>query len=91
MRRARGWILERGGLEHTRVFTRIWFALLGLWSWDDLPVLPAEMVFLPSWFPLNLYDFACWARQTIGALCVVFHFRPSRPGALVLDELRSLA
>ena len=89
MRRARDWILERGGLERTRVFTRIWFALLGLWSWDELPVLPAEMVFLPSWFPLNLYDFACWARQTIGALCVVSHFRPARLGTLTLDELRT--
>ena len=24
-----------------------------------------EMVFFPRWFPLNPYDFGCWARQTI--------------------------
>jgi squalene-hopene/tetraprenyl-beta-curcumene cyclase len=47
------------------VFTRIWLALFGLWSWDDLPELPPEMIFLPSWFPLNVYDWGCWARQTV--------------------------
>jgi squalene-hopene/tetraprenyl-beta-curcumene cyclase len=24
-----------------------------------------ESVFFPRWFPLNPYDFGCWARQTI--------------------------
>ena len=29
--RARTWILERGGLSQTRVFTRYWLALIGEW------------------------------------------------------------
>ena len=49
----------------------IWLALFGLWPWEELPVLPAELVFLPAWFPLNIYDFGCWARQTVVALTVV--------------------
>jgi Squalene cyclase len=40
MKLARDWIVEQGGVEATRVFTRIWLALSGLWSWDDLPVIP---------------------------------------------------
>ena len=28
------------------------------------PTLPPELILLPRWFPLNVYDFACWARQT---------------------------
>src|SRR6185437_13460150 len=64
--------------EATRVFTRIWLALSGLWSWDDLPVIPPELIYLPSWFPLNIYDWGCWARQTIVALAVVQSFRPRR-------------
>ncbi|MGH9046515.1 MAG: squalene--hopene cyclase, partial [Acidimicrobiales bacterium] len=39
MRRAAEFVVGAGGLEATRVFTRIWLALFGLWSWDDLPVL----------------------------------------------------
>ena len=28
------------------------------------PTLPPELIFLPQWFPLNVYDWGCWARQT---------------------------
>ncbi len=89
MRRAAEWIRARGGVEATRVFTRIWLALSGQWSWDDLPVIPPELIYLPSWFPLNIYDWGCWARQTIVALAVVQSFRPSRPLPFGIDELRT--
>ena len=89
MKQASSWILEHGGVEATRVFTRIWLALSGLWSWDELPVIPPELIYLPAWFPLNIYDWGCWARQTIVALAVVQSFRPSRPLPLTIDELRS--
>jgi squalene-hopene/tetraprenyl-beta-curcumene cyclase len=87
MAAAAGWITGRGGLTATRVFTRIWLALSGLWDWDDLPVIPPEVIYLPSWFPFNIYDWGCWARQTIVALAVVSSFRPSRPLPFTLDEL----
>ncbi len=90
MQRAAAFILEAGGLERSRVFTRIWLALFGLWSWDELPALPPEVVFFPSWFPLNIHDFACWARQTIVPLTVVGSFRPARPSPIGdLAELRT--
>ncbi len=87
MLRAREHILAHGGAEATRVFTRLWLALSGRWSWDDLPVIPPELIYLPSWFPLNIYDWGCWARQTIVALAVVQSFRPSRPLPFTIDEL----
>ena len=89
MKQACAWILDQGGVEATRVFTRIWLALSGLWSWDDLPVIPPELIYLPSWFPLNIYDWGCWARQTIVALAVVQSFRPSRPLGISIDELKT--
>ncbi len=89
MKLAQEWIVEQGGVEATRVFTRIWLALSGLWSWDDLPVIPPELIYLPSWFPLNIYDWGCWARQTIVALAVVASFRPSRPLGISIDELKT--
>jgi squalene-hopene/tetraprenyl-beta-curcumene cyclase len=89
MQRACDWIRAQGGVEASRVFTRIWLALSGLWSWADLPVIPAELIYLPSWFPLNIYDWGCWARQTIVALAVVQSFRPSRPIGLSIDELKT--
>ncbi len=89
MKQACAWILDQGGVEATRVFTRIWLALSGLWSWDELPVIPPELIYLPSWFPLNIYDWGCWARQTIVALTVVQSFRPSRPLGISIDELKT--
>jgi squalene-hopene/tetraprenyl-beta-curcumene cyclase len=89
MRRAADYVLAAGGVEATRVFTRIWLALFGLWPWEELPVLPPELVFLPKWFPLNIYDFACWARQTVVALGVVSHYRPVRSIEVGIDELRT--
>jgi squalene-hopene/tetraprenyl-beta-curcumene cyclase len=69
-------IREQGGLERARVFTHVWLALFGLWPWERIPALPPEIVLLPSWVPLNIYDFACWARQTIVALTLVIAYRP---------------
>ncbi|KHL00965.1 squalene--hopene cyclase [Sinomonas humi] len=89
MRRARAVVLEHGGLEQTRVFTRIWLALFGVWSWDEVPALPPELIFLPPQFPLNLYDFACWARQTIAPLTVLAALRPRAELGFGLDELRA--
>jgi squalene-hopene/tetraprenyl-beta-curcumene cyclase len=83
------WIRGEGGIAASRVFTRIWLALFGWWRWDDLPELPPEMVFLPRWFPLNIYDFGCWARQTIVPLTVVSAKRPVRPAPFPLDELHT--
>ena len=88
MARAAGWIRAAGGIPATRVFTRIWLALFGEWSWDDLPVMPPEMIYLPGWFPLNVRDWACWARQTIVPLTIVCSLRPVRPLPFGLPELR---
>ncbi|MDA8343437.1 MAG: squalene--hopene cyclase [Actinomycetota bacterium] len=89
LRSARQFILDAGGIEASRVFTRIWLALFGLWRWDDLPVLPPELMFFPPWMPLNIYDFGAWARQTVVALTVVGSYRPVRPIPLSVDELRT--
>ncbi|MFI6581489.1 squalene--hopene cyclase [Embleya sp. NPDC050493] len=88
MAAAAAFIREGGGIANTRVFTRFWLAFFGWWSWDDLPVLPPEIIHLPKWFPLNVYDFACWARQTIVPLTIVSSMRPVRPAPFDLAELR---
>jgi squalene-hopene/tetraprenyl-beta-curcumene cyclase len=89
MQAAREFILDEGGLERARVFTRLWLALFGVWSWRDLPALPPELIFFPRWFPFNVYDWACWARQTIVPLTIVGSFRPTRPLGFSLEEIKS--
>jgi squalene-hopene/tetraprenyl-beta-curcumene cyclase len=87
MRRAAEWVRAQGGLERARVFTHIWMALFGAWEWTKVPALLPEMMLLPPWFPLNVYDFACWARQTVVALSVVLALRPVRSLPFSIDEL----
>ncbi|TFV63999.1 squalene--hopene cyclase [Geodermatophilus sp. DF01-2] len=89
LRRAREFVLASGGIENARVFTRFWLALFGQEPWSELPVLPPELVLLPRWAPLNVYGFACWARQTIVPLAVVGALRPSRSLGFDLAELRA--
>jgi squalene-hopene/tetraprenyl-beta-curcumene cyclase len=88
MRAAADYIRAEGGLQRARVFTHVWLALFGLWSWELVPALPPEIVLLRSWVPLNIYDFACWARQTIVALSLVKAHRPVRSLPFDLAELR---
>ena len=89
MRRAAALARELGGVERSRVFTRIWLALFGEWPWRALPALPPELILLPQWFPLNVYDFASWARQTIVPLSIVAAHRPQRSLGFSLDELKT--
>jgi squalene-hopene/tetraprenyl-beta-curcumene cyclase len=87
MRAAAQFIRAQGGVQRARVFTHVWMALFGLWPWDHVPALPPEIVLLGGSLPLNIYDFACWARQTIVALSIVMAYRPQRELAFDLQEL----
>ena len=79
LERARRFIREHGGIVRARVFTKIWLALCGQWSWDELPAMPLELMLLPPRAPLSIYRFASWARATIVPLLVVMDVRPVRP------------
>jgi squalene-hopene/tetraprenyl-beta-curcumene cyclase len=88
--RARDFVIARGGIGPARVFTRIWLALCGEWSWDDLPTMPLELMLLPPRAPLSIYRFSSWARATIVPLLLLMNDRPVRPvpAAAALPELR---
>lgn len=79
MRRARDWILSKGGLRNIRVFTRYWLALIGEWPWEKTPNLPPEVIWFPNWFVFSIYNFAQWARATLMPIAVLSARRPFRP------------
>jgi squalene-hopene/tetraprenyl-beta-curcumene cyclase len=87
MARALRVVRELGGIAHARVFTKIWLALFGQYPWEGVPSMPPELVWFPTWAPLNLYDFACWARGTIAPLLIVLSRRPVRGLGFDLPEL----
>ena len=91
MQDATAFVRDAGGIERTRVFTRMWLSLLSLHSWEDVPVLPPEQILLPPRAPLSVYSFGCWARQTLVALSIASALRPSTRVPFGIDELRTAA
>jgi len=93
MIKARDFILSKGGIPKARVFTKIWFSLFGQWEWKGVPVMPAELMFIPDWFPLNLYDFSSWARATIVPMLILMDRKPVHeiPDWAAVDELFPLS
>jgi squalene-hopene/tetraprenyl-beta-curcumene cyclase len=89
LRDAAEFVVDAGGVERTRVFTRMWLSLLSLWSWSRVPVLPPEQVLLPARAPLSIYAFGCWARQTLVALSIASALRPAVSVPFEIDELRT--
>jgi squalene-hopene/tetraprenyl-beta-curcumene cyclase len=83
----RDYIRRAGGVAKTRIFTRAFLALIGQWPWRRLAHVPVELNLLPADGPLSVYDFACWARQTMVALSVVEALQPVRPSAIDLSEI----
>ena len=79
LRKARQFILSRGGVPKVRVFTKIWLAMFGQWDWKGTPNMPPELIFLPSWFPFNTYEFASWARATIVPMLIILTHHPTHP------------
>ena len=89
LRKARQFILSKGGMPKVRVFTKIWLALFGQWEWKGTPNMPPEMIFLPAWAPFNIYEFASWARATVVPMLIILTRQPycPVPESAKIDEL----
>ena len=89
MRRAREAILARGGAAKSNVFTRVLLALFGVIAWRAVPVMPVEIMLLPSWFPFHLDKISYWARTVIVPLLVLQALKPKarNPKGVGIDEL----
>ncbi|MBD2448887.1 squalene--hopene cyclase [Nostoc sp. FACHB-152] len=89
MIRARDFILQRGGVSKTRIFTKLHLALIGCYNWRGIPSLPPWIMLLPPAFPVNIYEMSSWARSSTVPLLIVCDSKPIfqiDPG-ITLDEL----
>ncbi|MHC4427825.1 MAG: squalene--hopene cyclase, partial [Planctomycetota bacterium] len=89
MRRARSIVLRMGGAETCSSFTNFFLASLGQISWNAVPEIPPEIVYLPRWFYFNLANVSAWTRTMIMPLAIVSALRPTRdlPPEQSIDEL----
>ncbi len=87
MQRAKAFILGKGGISKSRIFTKIHLALIGCFSWRGVPSLPPWVMLLPDSFPI--YEMSSWARGSTVPLLIVFDQKPvyRLDPAISLDEL----
>ncbi len=78
MVKARDFILSQGGILKARVFTKIFLALFGEFSWLGVPSMPIELMLLPNWAYFNMYELSSWSRATIIPLSITMTMRPVR-------------
>ncbi|HEY6538791.1 MAG TPA: squalene--hopene cyclase [Candidatus Dormibacteraeota bacterium] len=70
---------RQGGLRATRLFTRMWLALGGIWPWDEIPAIPPEWMLVPAQQLGSIYDLASWARATTVPLTILRSLRTVFP------------
>lgn len=89
MIRAQAFILQRGGISKTRIFTKLHLALIGCYNWRGIPSLPAWVMLLPKAFPVNIYEMSSWARSSTVPLLIVCDRKPVfiTDPTINLDEL----
>lgn len=89
MRKARQFVLDKGGISNAYTFTKIWLAIFGQYDWRGVPRLSPEIIYFPNWSYFNIYEFASWSRATIVALMAVLARKPvcRLPGGVDISEL----
>jgi squalene-hopene/tetraprenyl-beta-curcumene cyclase len=82
-------IRSRGGASRSNVFTRLMLALFGFIPWRAVPMMPVEIMLLPSWFPFHLDKMSYWSRTVIVPMLVLQALRPKarNPKRVTIEEL----
>ena len=75
---ARATILRLGGIPRCNTFSKLYLALMGVFPWKYLPIIPAELVLLPDWLYFNIYQMSSWTRAMLMPLAIINHFKPTR-------------
>src|SRR5580700_4589564 len=87
--KAREAVHRLGGLEHTNSYVRFYLALVGAVGWELVPAIPPELMLLPNWFYLNIYEMSSWTRGIVIPMAILSALRPDfrLPEHARVDEL----
>jgi squalene-hopene/tetraprenyl-beta-curcumene cyclase len=89
MAKARERVHRLGGLEHSNSYVRFYLALVGAVGWELVPAIPPELMLLPNWFYLNIYEMSSWTRGIVIPMAILSAIRPEwrLPEHARVDEL----
>ncbi|MCU0549503.1 MAG: squalene--hopene cyclase, partial [Leptolyngbya sp. Prado105] len=90
--KAKDFILARGGITKTRIFTKFHLALIGCYDWLGIPSIPPWIMLLPSLkielpnpfgsepffsgHTFSIYEMSSWARGSTVPLLIAFDRKP---------------
>ncbi len=89
LERAKQRIHALGGLESSNSYTRFYLAMVGAIDWSFAPSIAPELVLLPNWFPINIYEMSSWTRGIVIPLSLIYANKPDwhLPKDIRVDEL----
>ncbi len=89
MVQARETVLRLGGLERSNSYVRFYLAVTGALGWEMVPSILPEMMLLPNWFYLNIYEMSSWTRGIVIPMAILSALRPNwrLPEFAHVDEL----
>ena len=87
--KAREIVHKLGGLEHSNSYVRFYLALVGAVGWELVPAIPPELMLLPNWFYINIYEMSSWTRGIVIPMAILSALRPDfrLPEHARVDEL----
>ena len=87
--RAKEKIIELGGLEATNSYVRFYLAMVGAIDWNIVPSIPPELMLLPEWVPINIYEMSSWTRGIVIPLSIIYGNKPDwhLPEGVTVNEL----
>jgi len=89
MAEARATVHRLGGVERSNSYVRFYLALAGALGWELVPAILPEMMLLPNWFYLNIYEMSSWTRGIVIPMAILSAIRPEwrLPERARIDEL----
>jgi squalene-hopene/tetraprenyl-beta-curcumene cyclase len=89
LKQAREKVLELGGIEATNSYVRFYLAMVGAVDWSIVPSIPPELMLLPNWFPINIYEMSSWTRGIVIPLALIYSQKPAwkLPAGVTATEL----
>lgn len=93
MRKAKQFILSKGGIKQAKMLTKMMLTITGQYKWPLLFPIPLEAILLPPTFFFSIYDLSVYGRVTMVPLLLLGHKRfqimsPNTPSLKDLYQTR---
>jgi squalene-hopene/tetraprenyl-beta-curcumene cyclase len=87
--RAKEKVIALGGIEATNSYVRFYLAMVGAIDWGIVPSIPPELMLLPDWVPVNIYEMSSWTRGIVIPLSIIYANKPDwhLPEGVTVNEL----